>query len=80
MCHGIRLGSEKKALRQILGIESGDAVKELMLGTTFSIPIFSIACPPWLIEEHYQNLEDQAEGFLVSDYNVFDLDLYLTGF
>lgn len=50
-----------------------------MLGTTFSIPIFFTGCPPWLIEDHHQNLEDQAEGSLVSDYDVFDLDLYLTG-
>lgn len=66
-------------LRQIIGIESGEEVKILMLGTASLDSNFSIVCPPMLIKEHDQNLGDQAEGSLVSDYNVLDLDLYLMG-
>ena len=38
-------GSKKKTLRQILGIESGDEVKELMLGMAFPAPKHSLDLP-----------------------------------
>ena len=73
--NGVNLG---EMLRQILGIESGDEVKELMLGKTYQVPNLSIRRPPLLISEH-QSSEDQAERSLVSDYDVFNSDIWLTG-
>ena len=64
----------KKMLRQILGIQSGDEVKELMLGRTLASN-FSIGRYPLLIREYHQNSEDQAERSLVSNHGVSSLDL-----
>ena len=57
-------------LRSTLGIESGDEVKELMLGKICPPPTPSNERSSLLTREHHQNLEDQAERFLVSDYDV----------
>lgn len=65
----------KKMLRQILGIQSGDEVKELMLGRTPLAPNFSIGRTPLLIREHHQNSVDQAERSLVSNHGVSSSDL-----
>lgn len=50
-----------------------------MLGRPSPAPTFLIGCSPLLIGEHHQNLEDQAEGSMVSGYNVPDPELYLIG-
>ena len=57
-------------LRLTLGIESGDEVKELMLGKICAAPTPSIERPFLLTRDYYQSLEDQAERSLVSDYDV----------
>ena len=64
-----------KMLRRALGIESGDEVKELMLGKICSAPIHSVERPSLLTNENYQNLGGQAEISLVSNYHIPDLDL-----
>ena len=64
------LRSKKKLLRQMLGIESGEEVKELMLGRNLLAPGFPIVCPSMLTREHHQNLVDLAENSLVSDHDV----------
>ena len=46
-----------------------------MLGMASPTSNFSVVCPLMLITEHDQNLEDQAEGSLVSDHDLLDLNL-----
>ena len=57
-------------LRLTLGIESGDEVKELMLGKICPASTLSIERSSLLTREHQQSLEDQAERSLVSGYDV----------
>ena len=63
-------------LRQTLGIESGDEVKELMLGMASPALKSFLECSPLLMRGIRQNLGDQVEGFLVSDHDVPNPDLF----
>ena len=62
-------------LRPTLGIESGEEVKQLMLGKICAAPNHSVEHASLLTRGNGQNLGGQAERSLVSDIRILELDL-----